>query len=93
MSKTSLEPLLAENENRYVMFPIEDKAIWSMYKKSVDCFWRAEEIDLSKDLSSWKTLTSEEQHFIKVILAFFAASDGIVVENLGMRFMSEIQLS
>lgn len=93
MSKTSLEPLLAENENRYVMFPIEDKSIWSMYKKSVDCFWRAEEIDLSKDLSSWKTLTSEEQHFIKIILAFFAASDGIVVENLGMRFMSEIQLS
>jgi ribonucleoside-diphosphate reductase subunit M2 len=64
-----------------------------MYKKSVDCFWRAEEIDLSKDLSSWKVLTPEEQHFIKVILAFFAASDGIIVENLGIRFMAEVQLS
>ena len=93
MSKTCLEPLLAENKNRYVMFPIEDKSIWSMYKKSVDCFWRAEEIDLSKDLSSWKVLTPEEQHFIKVILAFFAASDGIIVENLGIRFMAEVQLS
>ena len=74
------------------MFPIEDQEVWDMYKKSVDCFWRAEEIDLSKDLDYWTKLTAEEQHFIKMILAFFAASDGIVLENLGMRFMSEVQL-
>jgi ribonucleoside-diphosphate reductase beta chain len=85
--------LLAENPNRYVMFPIQDQSIWSMYKKQVECFWRAEEVDLSKDLTSWATLNSDEQYFIKMIIAFFAASDGIVVENLGMRFMSEVQLS
>tara|TARA_Y100000389_G_scaffold36102_1_gene30686 strand:+ start:15450 stop:16412 length:963 start_codon:yes stop_codon:yes gene_type:complete len=87
------EPLLTENDSRYVMFPIEDHDIWKMYKTQMDCFWRAEEIDLSKDLSSWKTLTNDEQYFIKMILAFFAASDGIVLENLGMRFMGEVQLS
>jgi|TARA_B110000259_G_scaffold179579_1_gene219262 ribonucleotide reductase beta subunit family protein with ferritin-like domain len=64
-----------------------------MYKKQVDCFWRAEEIDLSKDLASWETLTDDEKYFIKMIIAFFAASDGIVLENLGIRFMSEVQLS
>lgn len=93
MSKTQLEPLLTEDENRYVMFPIQDHDIWAMYKKQVDCFWRAEEIDFSKDLSSWETLTDDEKFFIKMILAFFAASDGIVLENLGIRFMSEVQLS
>jgi ribonucleoside-diphosphate reductase subunit M2 len=75
------------------MFPIQDQSIWSMYKKQVECFWRAEEVDLSKDLTSWATLTKDEQYFIKMIIAFFAASDGIVVENLGMRFMSEVQMS
>ena len=93
MSKQVMEPLLAEDPNRYVMFPIQDQSIWSMYKKQVDCFWRAEEVDLSKDLISWATLNDDEQYFIKMIIAFFAASDGIVVENLGMRFMSEVQLS
>jgi len=93
MSKQVIEPLLAENPNRYVMFPIQDQSIWSMYKKQVECFWRAEEVDLSKDLISWATLNDDEQYFIKMIIAFFAASDGIVVENLGMRFMSEVQLS
>ena len=93
MSKQVIEPLLAEDPNRYVMFPIQDQSIWSMYKKQVDCFWRAEEVDLSKDLISWATLNKDEQYFIKMIIAFFAASDGIVVENLGMRFMSEVQLS
>ena len=93
MSTLVEEPLLTENENRYVMFPIEDHAIWSMYKKQVDCFWRAEEIDFSKDLTSWQTLTPDEKYFIKMILAFFAASDGIVLENLGVRFMTEVQLS
>ena len=87
------EPLLVENENRYVMFPIEDQKIWDMYKKQIDCFWRVEEVDLSKDMKCWKTLKDEEKHFISMILAFFAASDGIVIENLGMRFMSEVQLS
>ena len=93
MSKTQNEPLLTEDENRYVMFPIKDHDVWSMYKKQIDCFWRAEEIDFSKDLSSWETLTDNERFFIKMILAFFAASDGIVLENLGVRFMSEVQLS
>ncbi|MDB4342653.1 ribonucleotide-diphosphate reductase subunit beta [bacterium] len=93
MSKQQIEPLLAEDESRYVMFPIQDQSIWDMYKKQVDCFWRAEEIDLSKDLASWETLTDDEKYFIKMIIAFFAASDGIVLENLGIRFMSEVQLS
>ena len=93
MSKQQIEPLLAEDESRYVMFPIQDQSIWDMYKKQVDCFWRAEEIDLSKDLASWDTLTDDEKYFIKMIIAFFAASDGIVLENLGIRFMSEVQLS
>ena len=75
MSKNQKEPLLAENPNRYVMFPIQDQDIWKHYKKHMDCFWRAEELDLSKDLSHWKTLTENEQKFIKMILAFFAASD------------------
>jgi ribonucleotide reductase beta subunit family protein with ferritin-like domain len=88
-----IEPLLITSDQRYVMFPIYNKPIWDMYKKQVDCFWRAEEVDLSKDLSSWSTLNKDEQHFIKMILAFFAASDGIVLENLGIRFMNEIQLS
>ena len=91
MSKFT-EPLLTENPNRYVMFPISDHEIWSHYKKMQDCFWRTEEIDLSKDLKHWKTLTDKEQHFIKHILAFFAASDGIVLENLGQRFLTEVQL-
>ena len=93
MSKTSQEPLLMEDENRYVMFPIRDEDIWKMYKKQEDLFWRVEEVDLSKDLKDWQRLSSEEKHFISMILAFFAASDGIVLENLGMRFMSEVQLS
>ena len=93
MNKNFVEPLLKENEDRYVMFPIQDQEIYKMYKKQVDLFWRPEEIDLSKDLRDWNTLNSDEQYFISMILAFFAASDGIVLENLGMRFMSEVQLS
>ncbi len=88
----SKEALLEENENRYVMFPIQDQDIWSSYKKMMDCFWRPEEIDFSKDMTHWVKLTDNEQYFIKMILAFFAASDGIVIENLGARFMSEVQL-
>ena len=93
MAKAESEYLLKENANRYVMFPIVDNDIWKMYKKHMDCFWRAEEIDLSKDGVDWAKLSDGERHFIKMVLAFFAASDGIVVENLGMRFMSEVQLA
>jgi ribonucleoside-diphosphate reductase subunit M2 len=87
------DPLLKESPDRYVMFPIQDDAIWKMYKKQVDCFWRAEEVDLSKDLGDWGKLNADEKHFISMVLAFFAASDGIVLENLAVRFMSDVQLS
>ncbi len=93
MNKNCVEPLLQEDLNRYVMFPIKDQDIWKMYKKAEDLFWRAEEIDLSKDNKDWETLNDDEKHFISMILAFFAASDGIVLENLGVRFMGEVQLS
>jgi ribonucleotide reductase beta subunit family protein with ferritin-like domain len=93
MNKNCVEPLLQEDVNRYVMFPIKDQDIWKMYKKAEDLFWRAEEIDLSKDNKDWDTLNDDEKHFISMILAFFAASDGIVLENLGVRFMGEVQLS
>ena len=93
MSKNNLEPLLAPDDNRFVMFPIQDQSIWKMYKKQVDCFWRAEEIDLSKDQLHWDALENDERYFISMILAFFAASDGIVLENLAARFMNEVQLS
>ena len=92
MSKNNKEPLLTENPNRFVMFPIEHGDIWKSYKKMMDCFWRAEEIDFSKDLKHWQTLSEKEQYFIKMVLAFFAASDGIVLENLGSRFLTEVQL-
>jgi ribonucleoside-diphosphate reductase subunit M2 len=93
MSKNNTEPLLAPDDNRFVMFPIKHNDVWEMYKKQVDCFWRAEEIDLSKDLTNWESLNGDEKHFISMILAFFAASDGIVLENLATRFMSEVQVS
>jgi len=93
MSKNNVEPLLAPDDNRFVMFPIQDQDIWKMYKKQVDCFWRAEEIDLSKDQLHWDALESSEKYFISMILAFFAASDGIVLENLAARFMNDVQLS
>jgi len=92
MSKSGKEFLLTENPNRYVMFPIQDDDIWKLYKKMMDCFWKAEEINFSKDKAHWEKLSDNEQFFIKMILAFFAASDGIVIENLGSRFMSEVQL-
>ena len=92
MSSPQKEVLLTENPNRFVMFPLSDQDIWKMYKKMMDCFWRAEEIDFSKDLKDWNSLKEKEQHFIKMVLAFFAASDGIVLENLGQRFLSEVQL-
>lgn len=93
MSKNSNELLLTPDENRYVMFPIRYDDIWEMYKKQVDCFWRPEEIDLTKDLADWDRINDDEKMFISMILAFFAASDGIVLENLAMRFMNDIQVS
>ncbi len=88
-----IEPLLAPDDNRFVMFPIRYEDIWEMYKKQVDCFWRPEEIDLTKDLSHWDALSTDERYYISMILAFFAASDGIVLENLAQRFMSDVQVS
>ena len=93
MSRNNTEPILTEDDDRFVMFPLKYDDVWSMYKKQVDCFWRAEEVDLSKDMIHWQKLNDDERYFIKHILAFFAASDGIVLENLGMRFMSEVQVS
>ncbi|SPJ73670.1 probable small subunit of ribonucleotide reductase [Fusarium torulosum] len=87
------EPLLQENPQRFVLFPIKYHEIWQMYKKAEASFWTAEEIDLSKDLHDWNNrLTTDEQFFISHILAFFAASDGIVNENLVERFSGEVQI-
>merc|ERR1712238_80108 len=84
--------LLRENSKRWVLFPIQYPGIYEMYKKHEASFWTAEEIDLAQDSKDWDTLSEKEQHFIKHVLAFFAASDGIVLENLGSRFFSEIQI-
>ena len=93
MTNHTDEPLLTPDDNRFVMFPIKYNDIWEMYKKQVDCFWRAEEIDLSKDTKDWNLLSADEKYYISMILAFFAASDGIVMENLAERFMSDVQVS
>lgn len=85
------EPLLKENPRRFVLFPIEYQDIWKMYKKAEASFWTVEEVDLSKDQKDWDSLKSQEQHFIKHVLAFFAASDGIVNENLVEKFSQEVQ--
>jgi ribonucleoside-diphosphate reductase beta chain len=86
------EPILRENPNRFVLFPIEHDDIWSMYKKEEASFWTAEEIDLQQDIIDWESkLNDDERHFIKHVLAFFAASDGIVNENLAENFVSEVQ--
>ncbi len=87
-----MEPLLAENPNRFVLFPIQNAEVWEFYKKSQASFWTAEEIDLSQDQKDWNNLNDNERHFIKHVLAFFAASDGIVNENLAVNFMQEIQM-
>jgi ribonucleoside-diphosphate reductase beta chain len=86
------EVLLRENKDRFVILPINYPAIWDMYKKHEASFWTAEEIDLSGDLKDWVNLNDGERHFITHVLAFFAASDGIVNENLAINFMSEVQL-
>jgi ribonucleoside-diphosphate reductase beta chain len=86
------EPILTENKDRFVIFPIKHNDIWEFYKKSEASFWTAEEIDLSNDISDWNNkLTDNERHFVKHVLAFFAASDGIVNENLAINFLNEVQ--
>lgn len=85
------EPILKENKGRFVLFPIEHDDIWEYYKKAEASFWTAEEIDLSQDLKDWEKLNDGERHFISHVLAFFAASDGIVNENLAENFVSEVQ--
>ncbi len=86
------EPILAENKDRFVLFPIKYNDIWEFYKKSEASFWTAEEIDLSQDLADWNNkLNDNERHFVKHVLAFFAASDGIVNENLAINFLNEVQ--
>ena len=86
-----MEKILQENKNRFVLFPIEHHDIWDYYKKAQQVFWTAEEIDLAQDFSDWEKLNEGEQHFVKHVLAFFAASDGIVNENLAENFVSEVQ--
>ncbi len=89
---TQVEPILQENKNRFVIFPIKHHDIWEWYKKMEASFWTAEEIDLSQDLNDWNNkLSDEERYFVKHILAFFAASDGIVNENLAENFVNEVQ--
>lgn len=86
------EPILTETKNRFVLFPLQNNEIWEMYKKHLACFWVATEIDLSQDLNDWEKLKDDEKHFIKYVLAFFAASDGIVLENLADNFICEVKL-
>lgn len=90
---TFIEPLLRPDKSRYVMFPIKYNDVWEMYKKQIDCFWIVNEVDLSKDLMDWEKLNEDEKHFISMVLAFFAASDGIVQENLAVRFMNDVQVA
>jgi ribonucleoside-diphosphate reductase beta chain len=89
--KNTQEPILQENPNRFVIFPIEHNDIWEFYKQHQAAFWTAEEIDLTNDIRDWEKLTDNEKYFIKNILSFFAASDGIVNENLAENFYREVQ--
>jgi ribonucleoside-diphosphate reductase beta chain len=86
------EPILKDNKDRFVLFPIKHNEIWSMYKKAEASFWTAEEIDLSHDQKDWDKMNDGERHFVKHVLAFFAASDGIVNENLAVNFIREVQI-
>lgn len=86
-----MQDILAPNPNRFVLFPIQYPEIWKFYKKAVASFWTTEEIDLTTDINDWKKMTSDERFFISNVLAFFAASDGIVNENLATRFMADVQ--
>jgi ribonucleotide reductase beta subunit family protein with ferritin-like domain len=82
----------ADGADRYVLFPLKFNQVWHMYKKHEACFWTAEELDLSEDHQGWEALNDGERHFVKMVLAFFAASDGIVLENLSERFMKDVQI-
>ncbi len=86
------EPICNEDENRYVLFPIKYDGVFDIYKKALASFWTVEEVDLGKDMNDWNKLNSNERHFIENILAFFAGSDGIVLENLAQRFMNDIKI-
>ncbi|XP_061345492.1 ribonucleoside-diphosphate reductase small chain A [Gastrolobium bilobum] len=86
------EPILMEQTQRFCMFPIRHRQVWEMYKKAEASFWTAEEVDLSYDVQHWETLSVSEKHFITHVLAFFAASDGIVLENLAARFLNDVQI-
>ncbi|MGL4767224.1 MAG: ribonucleotide-diphosphate reductase subunit beta [Formosimonas sp.] len=88
----SIEPILAHNPDRFVLLPIQHPNLWQQYKRQKACFWTAQEIDLEPDLVDWRKLTDGERHFISHVLAFFAASDGIVNENLAVNFMKEVQI-
>ena len=93
-SQIMLDPIITPSEDRFVMFPIKYDDVWEMYKKQIDCFWRVEEIDFSKDLGDWNNkLSDDERYFISMVLAFFLSSDGVVIENLGVRFMNDVQIS
>ena len=87
-----MEPLLKENKNRFVLFPIQHQEIWNMYKQAEASFWTAEEIDLSHDQKDWDNMAEGERQFVKHVRAFFAASDGIVNENLAVNFIREVQI-
>ena len=87
------EPILTPDDKRFVVLPVVYQDLYNMYKKAVACFWTAEEVDLSKDLSDWAKMTNDERHFISLILAFFACMDGLINENLCIRFMGEVQNS
>lgn len=87
-----MEPLTDVNPERFCTFPIKYQDVWDMYKKAEASFWTAEEVDLSEDAKHWATLSHDERHFISHVLAFFASSDGIVLENLAVRFMKDVQI-
>lgn len=92
MIQMSDDPILVPSTSRYTTFPIRYPELWSLYKKAVASFWTSEEIDLAGDVKDWSRLTGDEQHFIKMVLAFFAASDGIVMENIDLNFSKDVQI-
>jgi len=85
------EPMLADNPHRFVLFPVQHADLWRMYKQALACFWTAEEVDLAQDARDWPLLEPGERAFVEHVLAFFAGSDGIVMENLAVRFLAEVQ--
>ena len=87
------DPILVPTNSRFTVFPIKYPDLWALYKKAVGSFWTAEEIDLGADVTDWSALTDPERHFIKMVLAFFAASDGIVMENINLNFGTEVQIA